>query len=69
VRVKFIIGHIPITKGEGPRDGVVFYANSGDDVVDKLIVGERRTNAAMTSLTTFICCMYWTIGIPSLRKD
>jgi hypothetical protein len=40
---KFIIGHGLVTKGERRRDGVVFFAKFGDDVVDELVVGERGT--------------------------
>jgi hypothetical protein len=69
VRVKFIIRHILVTKGEGHRDAVVFFVKSGDDVVDKLVLERGESAASMTSLRVFICCMYWAAGILSLRRD
>jgi hypothetical protein len=69
VRVKFIIGDGLGTEGERRRDGVVFFAKSDDDVVDKFIIGERGTAATMISPMDFICYMYWAAGIPSLRRE
>jgi hypothetical protein len=43
VRVKLIIGHRLNTEGKSRCDGVEFFAEFGDDVVDELVVGERRT--------------------------
>jgi hypothetical protein len=42
VRVKFIIRHRLVTEHKSRCNGVEFFAESGDDVVDELVTGERR---------------------------
>jgi hypothetical protein len=41
VSIKFIIRHGLVTKHKSHCDGIEFFAGSGDDVVDELVVGER----------------------------
>jgi hypothetical protein len=43
VRVKFIIGHRLVTERKSHCDGVELFAESGNDVVNELVVGEGRT--------------------------
>jgi hypothetical protein len=58
VRVNFIISHRLVTEHKSRCDGIEFFAESGDDVVDELVVGERRTSSCHDITEAFICCMY-----------
>jgi hypothetical protein len=42
VRIKFIIRHGLVTERKSRCDGIEFFAECSDDVVDELVVGERR---------------------------